>query len=141
MYKMTEEYVDYNGVTRKEDFYFNLTKAELLEKEMTTYGMEEMIQNIVDSKDTRELVKVFKDMVIWAYGVKSEDGRRFIKNDTVREDFLQTEAYSQIFMKLATDEKEAIKFVNGIMPPKEGNESSLKVMPGQAPVQVDTSSL
>lgn len=117
MLKKTITYVDYNGEERTEDFYFNLTKAEIMEMELTTSGgMAETIQRIVAAKDAPAIIKIFKELVLKAYGVKSPDGRRFIKNDEVREEFAQTEAYSQLFMELATDADAASAFVNGIVP-------------------------
>ena len=121
MLKKTIKYTDYNGVERNEDFLFNLTKAELMEMEMgTTGGLAEMIQQIVDAQDAPAIIKVFKDIILKAYGEKSLDGKRFIKiNDAgvpLSIAFSQTEAYSQLFMELATDEKAAAAFVNGIIP-------------------------
>lgn len=129
MLKETIEYTDYNGVVRKEDFRFNLTQAEVVEMEMTEEGgMVAMIQRIVDAKDTKAIMKTFKDLVLKAYGVTSPDGRRFIKSDELREEFSQTEAYNKLFMKLATDSDAAAAFVNGILPKGE------KVKPAVAPV-------
>lgn len=117
MIKETITYIDYNGVERKEDFYFNLTKAEIMELEMSTKGgLAEMIQRIVAAQDQPAIIKIFKELIIKAYGVKSPDGKRFIKNPEVVEEFVQTEAFSQMFMKLATDSDAAAKFVNGIVP-------------------------
>lgn len=119
MLKKTIEYVDYNGTERKEDFYFNLTEAELAEMELTTEGgMENMINRIIAAQDNASLVKLFKDLIYKSYGVKSDDGKRFIKNAGVFAEFSQTEAYSKLFMELATDEKAASDFVNGILPPQ-----------------------
>lgn len=121
MLKKTIKYEDYNGTEREEDFYFNLTKAELMEMEMsTTGGLAEMIQNIVKAQDAPAIIKVFKDLVLKAYGEKSADGKRFVKvNDAgvpLSIAFSQTEAYSQLFMELATDAEAAANFVNGIVP-------------------------
>lgn len=117
MLKETITYTDYNDVERKEDFYFNLTKAELMEMEIgTTGGYAKMLQKIIDAKDTASLIKIFKELVLKSYGQKSDDGKRFIKTDELSEEFKQTEAYSELFMKLATDADAAIKFVNGIIP-------------------------
>lgn len=120
MLKKTITYVDYNGTERKEDFYFNLSKAEIMEMEMgTTGGMVEMINRIVAAQDAPAIIDVFKKMILKAYGEKSADGKRFIKSKEISEAFSQTEAYSQLFMELATDADAASKFVNGIVPAAE----------------------
>lgn len=117
MLKKTVTYTDYNGVERTEDLYFNLTKAEIMEMELgTTGGFAEMIQKIIAAQDAPAIIKIFKDLVLKAYGEKSADGKRFMKSDEIATAFSQTEAYSQIFMELATDADAATKFVNGIMP-------------------------
>ena len=120
MLKKTITYVDYNGTERKEDFYFNLSKAEIMEMEMgTTGGMVEMINKIVAAQDAPAIIDMFKKMILKAYGEKSADGKRFIKSKELSEAFSQTEAYSQLFMELATDADAASKFVNGIVPAAE----------------------
>ena len=117
MLKKTITYTDYNGTERTEDFYFNLSKAEIMEMEMSTVGgFAEMIQNIVNAQDAPAIIKIFKDLVLKAYGQKSPDGRQFIKKPELSEAFSQTEAYSQLFMELATDADAAAKFINGIIP-------------------------
>lgn len=117
MLKKTVKYVDYNGVERVEDFYFNMTKAEVAEMEMSVEGgFSAMLQELVNSKDNVRIVQLFKEMVLKAYGEKSQDGRRFVKSKEISEAFAQTEAYSEIFMELALNEEAAAAFVNGIMP-------------------------
>lgn len=117
MLKKTIKYTDYNGVDREEDFYFNLTKAEITEMELgTSGGLAETIQKVVAAQDAPAIIKIFKDLVLKAYGEKSSDGRRFMKSDEIRASFEQTEAYSILFMELATDADAAAKFVNGIVP-------------------------
>lgn len=117
MLKKTVTYTDYNGVERTEDFYFNLTKAEITEMELSTAGgFAEMLQKVVAAQDAPSIIKVFKDLVLKAYGEKSSDGKRFVKSEEISTAFSQTEAYSQIFMELATDAKAAAAFVNGIVP-------------------------
>lgn len=117
MYKKTITYTDYNGVERTEDFLFNLSKAELAEMQFSTNGgLETYIKRIIDTQDGKELIKVFKELILRSYGKKSDDGKRFMKSDAIREEFSQTEAYSELFMELATDDAAASKFVNGIMP-------------------------
>lgn len=117
MLKKTIKYTDFNGVEREEDFYFNLTKAEVMEMQMSHEGgLAERIQRIVAAQDVPAIVKIFKTLVLDAYGVKSDDGKRFIKNDEIRDGFAQTEAYSILFMELATDADKASEFINGIVP-------------------------
>ena len=121
MLKKTVTYVDYNGVERTEDFYFNLSKAEVAEMELSVEGgFSKMLEEIVKSNDNVRIVELFKQMVLKAYGEKSADGKRFIKSKELSEAFSQTEAYSEIFMELALDEKAAAAFVNGIMPANLG---------------------
>ena len=125
MLKKTFTYTDFNGVERTEDHYFNLSKAELMEMELsTTGGLAEMINKIVAAQDAPAIVKIFKDLVLKAYGQKSADGRRFIKSKELSDEFSQTEAYSQLFMELATDADAAAAFVNGIVPAMD-NKSSI----------------
>jgi hypothetical protein len=117
MLKKTVTYVDYNGVERTEDFYFNLSKAEVTEMELSVRGgLSAMLEELVKSGDNARIVEIFKDLVLRSYGEKSADGKRFIKSKELSEAFSQTEAYSEIFMELALDEKAAAAFVNGILP-------------------------
>lgn len=126
MLKKTINYTDYNGNDRTEDFYFNLSKAEVMEMEMSTSGgMAEMIQRIVAAQDAPAIIKIFKDLVLKAYGQKSPDGKRFVKSEELATEFAQTEAYSQLFMELATDADAAAAFVNGIVP-ADSSQTAIK---------------
>lgn len=117
MIKKTITFTDYDGNERTEDFWFNLSKAEIMEMELLTEGgMEKMIKNVIDAQDVPTLVKLFKKLILSSYGEKSADGRRFIKSDELTNQFTQTEAYSQLFMELATNSDAAAAFVNGIVP-------------------------
>ena len=121
MITKTIKYTDYNGVEREEKFLFNLTKAELMEMEMgTTGGLAETIQKIVETQDTPSIIKIFKDLLLKSYGEKSPDGKRFIKvNDDGKPlsvQFEQTQAYSELFMELATNSEAAVEFIKGIIP-------------------------
>lgn len=117
MLKKTVTYIDYDGNERTEDFYFNLTKAECTEMELSfDGGLSSMIQRVVSSQDSKRIVEIFKDLILKAYGEKSPDGRRFIKTPEIRDGFAQTEAYSELFMDLATNADSAAVFVNGITP-------------------------
>lgn len=125
MIKKTITYMDYNGKERTEDFYFNLTKAELMEMAMsTTGGLDQLLHNIISAQDNSRLVALFKELVLKAYGVKSADGRRFIKSKELSDEFSQTEAYSDLFMELSSNEEYAISFVNGIVPQEVAKEAS-----------------
>ncbi len=110
-------YVDYNSVERKETFRFNLSKAEIMEMELSVQGgFAEMVDRIIQTKDTPALIEIFKELICKAYGVKSPDGRRFIKSKELTDEFTQTEAYSNLFMELALNSDSAATFVNGILP-------------------------
>lgn len=117
MLKKSITFTDFNGKERTEDFYFNLTKAELLEMELSAAGgMGEKLKKIVRMDNQPELIKAFKELILNSYGEKSEDGRRFIKNDELRESFAQTEAYSNLFVELSSNADAAAEFVNGLIP-------------------------
>lgn len=117
MLTKTINYTDYDGVERSEVFYFNLTKAELAELNLTTEGgLQTILQKIIDSKNVPELTKWFKKIVLMSYGEKSADGKRFIKSEELTEAFTQTEAYSELFIELISDAEAASKFVNGLLP-------------------------
>lgn len=125
MLKKPITYTDYNGSERTEDFYFNLTKAEIMEMEMsTTGGLAEMIDRIVKAQDTVSIIKIFKELILKAYGEKSPDGKRFIKSEELSTAFSQTEAYSNLFMELATKAEAASEFVNGIVPPDMAKQAA-----------------
>lgn len=117
MLKKRIEYTDYDNNKREEDFYFNLNKAEIAEMELSKEGgLKKWIEHIIDAQDMPQLIELFKKLILKSYGVKSGDGKRFIKSAELSEEFSQTEAYSELFMELATDEKAASDFVNGIIP-------------------------
>ena len=116
MIKKTITFTDYNGIERTENFYFNLTEAELTEMELSTVGgYQQYVQNVIDAKDGPSLIRLFKDLIMRTYGVKSPDGREFRKSEEISRSFAQTEAYSKLFMELATDSKAAADFVNGVI--------------------------
>ena len=119
MLKKYITYTDYNGKERREAFYFNLSKAELIKMEITADGgMEALLQRIIDTHDNRKLFELFEKMIQLSYGVKSEDGKRFIKKQQVVDEFVQSEAYTELLLELmgedATDK--VLEFVKGIMP-------------------------
>lgn len=136
MLKKTQTYTDFDGNERTEDFYFNLTEAELTELEYSMNGgLSQLLEKIIKEDDQKQIIEYFKKIVIMAYGVKSLDGRLFVKNDKVREEFASTNAYSDIFMELANDANKAAEFVNGIMPKtKVETGQNITALPGQAPI-------
>lgn len=110
-------YTDYMENERTEELRFNLSEAELTEMELTTTGgLGEYIKKITAAQDAPAMIALFKDLVLKSYGEVSPDGRRFIKNDKIREEFSQTPAYSKIFMELAFDADAAANFIKGVIP-------------------------
>lgn len=127
MLKKRIKYTDYDGNEREEDFYFNLTKAEITEMELSTEGgLQNMIEKIIDAKDTPQIIQFFKKIILMAYGEKSPDGRRFIKSEDLSTAFTQTPAYSELFMELATDDVAASAFINGIIPKDLAEAADIK---------------
>lgn len=125
MRKETITFTDYNGNERTQDYYFNLTKAELVKMEMSIKGgLAERIQRIVAAQDQPALIQVFEDLIGKSYGVKTPDGLGFEKKQEYLDAFMATEAYSELFMKLATDAKAASEFINGIMPANMNQQAS-----------------
>lgn len=117
MLKKLIKYTDYDGRERSENFYFYLSKAELMEMELgVDGGMQQMIQLIIDKQDIPKIMAAFKRIILKAYGEKSPDGRRFIKSDALSEAFSQTEAYSNLYMELVTNAEAAAAFINSIVP-------------------------
>lgn len=117
MIKKTITYTDYNGMERTEDFYFHLSKPELMELELSTEGgLANKINKIIASNNAPEIIKTFKEIIQKSYGVKSDDGRRFMKSDDLFRNFAETEAYSLLYVELATNAELASKFINGIIP-------------------------
>jgi len=118
MIKKTITYTDFEGVERTEDFHFHLSRSEILETEVgVDGGMSKMLNKIIAAQDVKKIIETFKDMILRSYGEKSPDGRRFIKSRELSEAFAQTEAYTNLFMELATNTDAAVAFVNGIIPP------------------------
>ena len=138
MLKKTITYTDYDGVERTEDFFFNLSKAEVAEMELgTAGGMQKLIERILNTQDTKGLIELFKDLILRSYGEKSADGRRFIKSKELSTAFSQTEAYSELFMELATDAEKAAEFVNGITPMVPADKATAKEIEEQAKAMVE----
>lgn len=117
MIRKTITYTDFDGNERTEDFYFHLTEQELTEWELSVDGgLSGVLTRIMKSKDDRKTMELFKEILIKSYGVKTPDGRGFIKNKEVLDNFKYTQAFSDLYMELATNDKAAAEFVNGILP-------------------------
>lgn len=127
MYKKSITYTDYNGVKRTEDFYFNISKGEMAEMELTCPGgYADKLRRIADSNDMVSIFETFKEILLKAYGRKSDDGKRFIKSEEISKEFEQSEAYSELIFELAGDGGKGITdFVVGVMPDTGMNSEEL----------------
>lgn len=131
MFKHIQKYTDYNGTERSETLYFNFSKAEMMEMELSTQaGVEEMIRMMIATNDNARIVQLFKDLILKSYGIKSEDGRRFIKTQELRDQFEQSEAYSEFFMAMIANENNiqtefVNKVINGTQVPNAGAEEAI----------------
>ena len=126
MLKKTVTYIDYNSTERTEDLYFNISKAELAELELSvTGGFSEMMKKIVAAQDVPSIVKIVKDLILKSYGEKSSDGRRFIKSPELSEAFSQTEAYTEVFLDLVASAENMADFVNAIIPSDISRKAAL----------------
>lgn len=117
MIKKTIEFVDYNGTPRKEEFYFNLSKTEVIRMELEIPGgLQNKINSVIASQDGAKIIELFDYFVDRSYGVKSADGRSLVKSVEALNEFKSTEAYSNLFYELVTNSDAASEFFNGIMP-------------------------
>lgn len=137
MLKKTITYTDYNGNDRTEPFYFNLSKAELMEMQLgTTGGFDAMVQNIINAQDVPTLMTIFKEIILKAYGEKSADGKRFIKSEEISKAFSETEAYSNLYMELVTDAKAAANFITGLVPKEIGDKAKIEMAKNEKGLEV-----
>ena len=119
MIKKTITFTDYEGVERTEDFYFNLSRAELSDMELSVHGgLSKRLEKIAQTQDAPQIAKFFKEIILKCYGVKSEDGKRFIKSEELSKEFEQTEAYVELYMEMLNDADAAAAFFNGVVPPQ-----------------------
>lgn len=127
MYIVKRKYTDYNGVEREEEFCFHLNKKEMTEFVLTDgeYTLDQVIEQLGKERNNKKIMEIFDDLIKRSYGQKSLDGRRFIKNEEILNDFTQTEAYSDFFLELCSNAKTAADFINGIVP-KEVAEEMIK---------------
>lgn len=131
MLKREITYEDFDGNQVTDIYYFNLNRTELVELEVGYEGgLQAALQRIIESKDNKQIISEFKKIILMAYGVKSEDGKRFIKSEKLREEFTQTAAFDALFMDLATNENAGANFINGILPKdlvKDANQAELEL--------------
>ena len=119
MYRRVIDFENYDGEARQMEVMCALTEAEVIELEVSwDGGLKAVLEQIIQEKDQKRMVEMMKMLITKSYGKKSMDGNRFVKNQEVLDDFMQTPAYSELFMLLSTDAEEASKFVNGIIPQK-----------------------
>jgi hypothetical protein len=115
--KKTITYTNFNDEEVTEDHFFHLSKAELVELEMShKEGLSEALQKIIAAEDGKAIIKEFKGIILGSYGQRSPDGKRFVKTQELRDEFESSEAYSTLFMELVTNTDAAIEFINGIVP-------------------------
>lgn len=119
MLKKTITYTDWNGNERTEDFYFNLTRVEVYQLEFSPepgITLTDAITTLIKSQDMGKIISVIKEIILTAYGEKSPDGKRFMKNDELRKSFEENPAFDELYMSMVTDSKVAADFMTGIMP-------------------------
>lgn len=134
MYKRTFKYTDYDGNPREEDVYFNLNESELAEMTLSVDGgLDRLIKRIIAAQDLKEIIPIWKNILLKSYGEKSPDGKRFIKSKEMSEAFSQTEMYNQLFMELSFDAEKAAEFFNHVMPPKKGGTGKVVDFKDAAP--------
>lgn len=111
------KYTDFNDVERTETFYFNLTKTELAEMQNSKNGgLDKFMQRIVDTTDQPELMKLFKQIILKSYGIKSDDGKRFMKSEELSREFEESLAFDELFMSFMENPDELTAFIQGILP-------------------------
>ena len=112
---ITFEGLDGSMIT--ETHYFHMSKADLIELQLSKKGgFEVWLQKVIDAEDGATLIRELKDIILMAYGEKSEDGKRFIKSPEKRAEFANSEAFSELFSEIAIDADKASEFVNAVMP-------------------------
>lgn len=139
MLKKTIKYKDLEGNDVEDDFYFNLNKAEILELEVKRKGgLEAYMQELIDAEDGGQIISVFKEVIEMSIGKRSADGKKFIKNQELRDEFFQSDAYSSLLMEFLTEPSEQMgaAFMRGIVPADIASELPPLVKSGQAVTDV-----
>lgn len=139
MLKKTITYQDFDNNTVSEEFHFHISKAELAKWQLSHEGgLEERIKKIVAAENKSEIIAIFEEIILKSVGIRSDDGKRFSKSDQIRDDFAQTNAYSELFMELVSDADAGVVFIRGIMPSDMIAEAD-KVMAEEMVVQLPES--
>lgn len=122
MLKKTLAFNDFNGDPREMDFYFHLSEADLLDLEVSADGFSGRLEVLLKAKDGAALIREIRNLIEKSVGVKSDDGLRFIKNDEIRSKFMDSPAFSTLYVKLLTDPTEAAIFIRGVVPKNIGEK-------------------
>lgn len=116
MIKQTITYNDYNGMERTEDFYFNLTEVELMNMNLEHVNLQDKMRALVNAKDMQAIMKLITKIIYQSHGVKSDDGKHFRKSDEISTSFMQSPAYTVLFMDMLKGKIDPVKFIKGIVP-------------------------
>ena len=135
MLKQRIKYEDYNGVEREEDFYFNFTKLELMETDLSWGGFEAVVEELTQTEDAQKAYGLFKELVLASHGVKSDDGKRFVKGPEVRKAFEESPACSELIISFLQNPELSISFVQGVLPKQLVDE--VNAAKGQDPGQTE----
>lgn len=134
MFAKKIKYTNFDGIEVEEVYYFNLTRAELMKLQLSEQGgYEAKIKKIVDSKDSKAIVELFDHIILDSYGIKSEDGKRFMKSKELSKEFSETAAYEALFFELATDADKATEFMDKVLPESLVAEMKKQQAAGQLP--------
>lgn len=129
MYKVEETYKDFLGIERTEEFLFDLNEAEVVRWQAEEEGgMDKALERIVKAKSAKEIAETVADILLRSYGEVSSDGRSFLKTEEIRERFKGNPVFSRLYMRLATDDKAAAEFINGIMPKTNGDKPIVQLV-------------
>lgn len=145
MIKKSITYTDYNDNEVTEDFYFNFTKMELMEKELELGGLENILEELQETEDVQKAYQLFKQLILAAYGKKSEDGKRFIKSPELTAEFEQSPACSELIVEFIQNPQIGAQFMEGTLPAKliqeakaakakADSEDNVKELPTAPPV-------
>lgn len=110
-------YIGYDGKEKKDTYHFNLNEAELYELDLSSiYGFTGQMERLLKAERTQEIVEMFKGIILGAVGEVSPDGRRFVKNEQIREDFYRSKAYAQLFVELVSSGEKFSEFLKAAIP-------------------------